>query len=150
MAINQKKTKAMIFNFTTKYQFRTRLTLKDENIEILNRLKLFGTYITNDLSWNKNCTELIKKVNARMQLLHKCKEIGSDRNEMIMLWILYCRSILETSCFVWGTMLTNENKYDLEQLQKSFCKMILGRKYTNYENALLILNWLHLKKGKNI
>ena len=29
------KTKNMIFNFTKKYQFTTRLTLNNENIEVL-------------------------------------------------------------------------------------------------------------------
>ena len=140
MVINQKKTKAMIFNFTKMHQFTTRLSLKEENIEIIDGMKLLGTHIQNDLSWDKNCSELIKKVNARMQLLNKCKEIGSNREEMVKLWILYCRSILETSCIVWGSSLTNENIQDLERLQKSFCKMVLEKKYSSYEQALIQLN----------
>ena len=127
MVINQNKTKAMIFNFTNKYQFHTRLTLKNENIEIVEQIKLLGTQITNDLSWNENCKAIVKKVNARMQLLHKCKEIGSTNEELVMLWILYCRSILENSSVVWSTSLTNENIYELERTQKSFCKMVLKK-----------------------
>ena len=76
MVINQNKTKAMIFNFTKNHQFSTRLTLKNENIEIIDSFKLLGTYIKNDLTWDKNCNELIRKVNSRMQLLRKCKEMG--------------------------------------------------------------------------
>ena len=77
MVLNQSKTKAMIFNFTRKHQFHTRLTIKDEQIEIVDKIKLLGTIITNDLSWDQNCNEIISKVNKRMQLLQKCKEIGS-------------------------------------------------------------------------
>ena len=148
MVINQNKTKAMIFNFTKNHQFSTRLTLKGENIEIVDSMKLLGTHINTDLSWNKNCQELIRKVNARMQLLNKCKEIGSNNGEMVLLWILYCRSILETSCVVWGTSLTNENIQDLERLQKSFCKMVLGRNYTSYESALMKLNLKSLEERR--
>ena len=45
MLINQKKTKALIFNFTDNYQFTTRLTLNEENIEIVPQTKLLGTII---------------------------------------------------------------------------------------------------------
>ena len=85
---------------------------------MVNEFKLLGTTITSDLTWDSNCAVLVKKVNARMQLLQKCKEIGSNNNEMVMLWILYCRSILENSSVVWSTSLTNENKEDLERTQK--------------------------------
>ena len=40
MILNTKKTKAMFFNSTDNYQFRTRLTLKDPNIEIVDKAKL--------------------------------------------------------------------------------------------------------------
>ena len=136
----------MIFNFTNNYQFHTRLTLKNENIEIVEKMKLLGTTITNKLTWDDNCTEIIKKVNQRMQLLQKCKEIGSNNQEMVKLWILYCRSILENSCVVWSTSLTNENMEDLERTQKSFCKMVLGKKYINYEKSLLMLNLTTLEE----
>ena len=54
MILNTKKTKAMVFNFTDKYQFRTRLTLKDQNIEIVDKAKLLGVIITDDLKWEEN------------------------------------------------------------------------------------------------
>ena len=69
MDINQKKTKAMVFNFTNNHQFTTRLQLKGENIEIVKQMKILGTIVTDQLSWDDNCQHLIKKVNARMQLL---------------------------------------------------------------------------------
>ena len=67
---------------------------------------------------------------------------------MVKLSILYCRSILEQSSVVWSTSLNNENIEDLERLQKSFCKMVLGKKYTNYETALLKLNLISLEKRR--
>ena len=36
MIISEKKTKAMIFNFTDKFQFTTRLQLKDKNVEVVD------------------------------------------------------------------------------------------------------------------
>ena len=69
MIISEKKTKAMIFNFTDKFQFTTRLQLKDKNVELVDQMKILGTVVKSDLSWDDNCRLLIKTVNARMQLL---------------------------------------------------------------------------------
>jgi hypothetical protein len=61
MIISEKKTKAMIFNFTDKFQFTTRLQLKDKNVEVVDQIKILGTVVKSDLSWDENCRLLIKK-----------------------------------------------------------------------------------------
>ena len=54
MLINQKKSKCMIFNYTHKYQFSTRLAIEGEVLETVAETKLLGTILTNDLRWSKN------------------------------------------------------------------------------------------------
>ena len=135
----------MIFNFTNKYQFQTRLKLNNHNIENVSSIKILGTIITNTLSWNENCSRIIKKVNARMQLLRKVWSFGSNREEMVNLWKTYCLSILDQSCAVWSNGLTAENEQDLERTQKTFCKLVLGENYTSYFEALSTLNLETLK-----
>ena len=56
-----------------------------------------------------------------MQLLQKVWSFGSNYEEMVHLWKVYCLSILEQSCVVWGGSLTKENINDLERVQKNFC-----------------------------
>ena len=140
MIISQKKTKAMIINFTDKHQFTTRLHLNGENIEIVNKMKILGTIIDDKLSWDENCSFLIKKVNARMQLLRSVYSFGATNEEMVHLWTVFCRSVLEQSCTVWHSSLTNENIEDLERTQKTFCKLILREKYKTYEDSMIYLN----------
>ena len=60
--------------------------------------------------------------------------------EMVHLWIVFCRSVLEQSCVVWDSTLTQENTDNLERMQKTFCKLILRGKYESYEKSLLKLN----------
>ena len=64
MILNQKKTKAMIFNFTEKYKFSTRLQLNNENNEIVKQAKLLGVIISDDLKWDENTSYLVRKANA--------------------------------------------------------------------------------------
>ena len=102
-------------------------------------MKLLRTIITDNFSWEENCTSIVKKVNARMQLLQKVWSFGSNNEEMVHLWKVYCLSILEQSCVVWGGSLTAENVNDLERTQKTFCKLIMEEDYINYNHALSVL-----------
>jgi hypothetical protein len=130
---NWTKDQKMIIskNFTKKYNFTTRLELENENIYIVDKMKILGWIITNTLSWNENCTLLIKNVNARMQVLRKVWIFGPSIPEMVHLWVVYCRSVLESSGIVWDSSLTQENIEDLEQTQKTFAKITLGKQYLN-------------------
>ena len=75
-----------------------------------------------------------------MQLLRAVWSFGSSIAEMVHLWKIYCVSVLEQSCVVWGSSLTQENIEDLERTQKTFAKLILRDKYVDYESALQRLN----------
>ena len=148
MIISQKKTKAMIFNFTDNHQFSTRLNLKGKNIEIVDSMKILGTTVTNTLSWDENCSNLIRKVNSRMALIRKMKSSGASKYELVHLWLVFCRSVLEQSCVLWHSTLTQDNTTDLERTQKTFAKLVLGNKYNTYKTALIKLNLLPLSERR--
>ena len=140
MVINEKKTKNLIFNFTEKYQFSTRLWLNDEIIEILESTKLLGTIISNDLRWDLNTKNIVKKANARMELLRRVASFGTPVEDMKNVYFLFIRSLLEQSATVWHSSLTEENSADLERVQKCATRIILGNKYVGYKDALLKLD----------
>ena len=118
MRLNEEKTKQMIFNFTNIYQFSTRNKVKNKNVEVIEKTKLLGTVITSDLKWEENTSLLVKKANARMQLLRKCASFSKDKNELKNIYILFIRSILEQSCVLWHSSLTQEDSNNLERVQK--------------------------------
>jgi hypothetical protein len=145
MQINEKKTKTMIFNFTNTYQFTTRLQLNQKPIEVVPEQKLLGTIIQNDLKWDSNTSNLTKRANARMRLLHKMSEFGAPTDYLKNIYIAYIRSILEQSAVVWHASLTAQNIEDLERIQKSAFKIILKKKYINYNQACELLSLYSLK-----
>ena len=145
MILNQKKTKVMIFNFTNNFKFTTRMQLNDENIEVVEKTKLLGLIVTNDLKWNENTLSLVKRTNARMELLRKVASCTNSIDDKKIIYISYIRSILEQSCEVWHSSLTGENSDDLERVQKSALKIILADKFTNYEDALIKADLQSLK-----
>ena len=129
MILNQKKTKVMIFNFTEKYKFTTRLTQNNEHLEVVKQAKLLGVLISDDLKWDLNTDYLVKKANKRMELLRKVANFSTSIDDKRIIYILYVRSILEQSSVVWHSSLTKENIEDLERVQKSAVRIILGKEY---------------------
>ena len=139
MVINSKKTKAMVFNFSD-FQFTTRLKLKNEKIDIIKNTKLLGTIVSDNLKWDINTIDIVKKANQRMQLLRKVAGFCTSKQDLKEIYILFVRSILEQSAVVWHSSLTDENKVSLERVQKSAIRIILGNSYKSYEEGLAKLN----------
>ena len=82
----------MIFNFTEHFQFTTRLKIKEENIEVIDSTKLLGTVISNNLKWDQNTSAIVKKANARMQLLRKVASFGPPVQDLKDIYIIFIRS----------------------------------------------------------
>ena len=149
MLISQKKTKTMIFNYTNDHQFTTRLTLNGQNVDVIPETKLLGTIIQNDLKWDKNTANIVRKANARMALIRKLSEFGTPTEDLKLIYILYIRSILEQSSVVWHTSLSEQNIKDLERVQKSALKIILKNRYQDYGKSLTILDLQTLKQRRD-
>ena len=66
------------------------------------------------------------------------------------IYMLYIRSLLEQSCTVWNSGLTQEDSENLERVQKSALRIILQEKFTSYENALNLLELESLAERREI
>ena len=83
-----------------------------------------GTNISGELSWDDNCAELVKKVNARMVLLRKVDKFCASEQDEKLIYTTFVRSCLEVSAVVWKYYLTKENREDLESLQRNVVRII--------------------------
>ena len=130
----------MIFNFTRNFQFSTRLELENEVTEIIRETKLLGVVINDQLTWDSNTHSLVKRSNARLRLLHKLVEFSIPHEDLVTIYVLYIRSILEQSCQLWHSGLTLENITDLERVQKNSLKITLKEEYISYAMQFLSFN----------
>ena len=83
---------------------------------------------------------IVKKANARMELVRKVASFGASQDDLKNIYFLFVRSLLEQSATVWHSSLTRENSDDLERVQKSAIKVILGNEYKSYNESLLKLD----------
>ena len=81
MVLNQKKTKIMLFNFTDNYQFTTRLSLNDENLEVVKETKLLGVIISDNLKWDQNTDFLVKKRTSEWNFLEKYQNLQFQKKK---------------------------------------------------------------------
>ena len=115
------------------------MSVNNENIEVVHETKLLGTYITSNLKWDKNTSEIVKRANARMQILNRAAQFTSNIHILKRIYLTYLQSLLDQSAVVWHSSLTKKNTRDLERIQKIAVRIILGKRYQNYTDGLKIL-----------
>ena len=97
----------MIFNLTKNHQFITNLEV-NEIVEFVTETKLLGTFITSDLKWDKNTSEIVKKAFRRMQILYRAASYTTKQQDLKRIYKTFVRSILEHSAVVWHSGLTKK------------------------------------------
>ena len=79
---------------------------------------------------------MCRKAYARMTMLTKLKYVGVPKEDLLNIYILYIRSLLEYCSVVWHSTITVEQSQNIECVQKLCLKVILGNEYHGYESAL--------------
>ena len=102
----------MVFS-RSETEVATRLSLNGNTLDRVEEIKLVGVWIT-WLDWDKNTREVCKKAYARMTMLTKLKYAGVPKEDLITVYILYIRSLLEYCSVVWHSTLNDEQCNNLE------------------------------------
>ena len=150
MQLNCKKTKYMVFNYSKLYQFNTRLELENQLLEQVHQTKLLGLIIRDDLSWMPNTKLLTIKAYKRMIILKNLFHFDLPVEEMINIYCLYIRSVVEQCAVVWHRSLTKGEQHDLERVQKVALRIIMQENYSTYSDALKVtgLDTLKARRAK--
>ena len=91
----------MIFNFSTKLQFNTRLRLEHNKLDQIHETKLLGLVLRDDLSWKSNTGGLTRRAFSRMIIIKKLVQFAVPLEELVEIYTLYIRSVAEQSAVVW-------------------------------------------------
>ena len=138
----------MIFNFSKKFQFATRLQMNNTLLEIVDETKLLGLIVNKNLTWRQNTDSIVTKANMRLCIIRKLSSFSVPLKDLVMLYGQFVRSILEFNSNVWFSSITAEEEEDIERVQKNACKLILKDNYIDYKQALSVLNLENLKERR--
>ena len=86
MALNASKTKYMVVNFTKNFKFNTRIKLDNALLQEVKECRLLGLTLTNQLSWNQNTENIVKKANIQMIILQKLHDFNLPTEEMLEIY----------------------------------------------------------------
>lgn len=139
MEVNEKKTNYMIFT-RVMVNFTTRLRINNTYMERVEEAKVLGVWLTSDLTWGKNTKELVKKSFAKIGMLTKLRYVGVAIEDLLDIYALCIRSIVEYCSVLWHSRLTQEMITSLEMVQKTCLRVILGENYVSYSAALEMCN----------
>ena len=129
--LNEAKSNFIIFT-RCQTDFSTRLNMNYKSLQQVDAIKMLGIYITKDMSWQMNTQETCKKAYSRLPLLTKLKYVGVSRSDLIDVYKLFIRSVLEYCSVIFHSMLTCEQQRLYENVQKVCTKIILGSDYVDY------------------
>ena len=85
--------------------------------------------------------EYISKIAyKRLWAIRKLKKAGISDEDLLHFFFVKIRSVLESNCPVFHSMLTQEGTDDIERIQKIVLRVILDERYTGYDSACKLLN----------
>ena len=103
-------------------------------------MKLLGIVVRSDLKWCSNTENMVIKASNRVWMIRRLKTLGASMPELIDVYIKQIRSVLELAVPVWHSSITQQERYDIERVQKSVLHLILGDRYQTYEYAITLVN----------
>merc|ERR1712012_1194895 len=77
------------------HNFATRLKLDKKTVDRQTEIRHLGVWLREDMSWEKNISEICKKAYSRVKMLSKLKYVGTKKKDLILLYCLHIRSITE-------------------------------------------------------
>ena len=135
----------MIFNPCTSVDFMPELCLDDNELEVVDEVRLLGLIIRSDLKWVSNTDNMVTKANKKLWILRRLKYLGAEVSDLVDIYMKQIRSILDLAVPVWHDSITLAEQTDIERIQKSATYIILGECYVSYREALKSLGMETLK-----
>ena len=84
-----------------------------------------------------------------MVILRNLSNFNMPIIELLNIYILYIRSVVEQSLVVWNSSITQEECLEIERVQKVALRIIMNENYVNYANALCITGLMTLKERRD-
>lgn len=101
LVLNVAKTKELVVDFRKIQNSKAPLFIGGQAVEQVKSYKFLGTHISQDLKWQENCTDIIKKARQRLYFLRSLKSFKIQQSILINFYRATVESILTRSITVW-------------------------------------------------
>lgn len=147
LELNVLKTKEIIIDFrTSKKSDIVPLVINGQRVEIVEKFKFLGTFITKTLSWDCTIVDNLKRAQQRIYFLRRLKSFGVSKPILISFYRATIESILSKSITIWYNGATKQLLKKLERVIKN-AGYITG---ANLDNLYTIYSKRVLKRTRSI
>ena len=142
MALNTSKTCIFIVNFTKNYQFRPLLKIPgcESIIDRVQETKLLGYWFSTNMKTDRHVQHILTIAYKRIWTIRKLKKAGISDEDILYFYFIKIRSVLESNCVAFHSLLTKENSENIERIQKIVLRIIMNEDYFDYHHACLKLD----------
>ena len=137
MAISKSKTKTMLCNTRIKWDFIPELKLDNDDIDVVQEMKIVGFIMRSDMRTCCNTEYLVKKAYKRMWLVRRLKSLGASTSQLVDALQKQVLSVLWLGAPAWFCQITEQEKKDIDRVAKVGLRITFGECYGGFENALL-------------
>ena len=124
LLLNPSKTLELVIDFSRNKKDIPPLIIKGERVERVSSARFLGVHIEEDLTWNVNTTEILKKAQQRLYFLRVLR--GNNISERLLVSFYRCsiESILTYCICVWFTSCTAAQRKKLQRVIDTAQKII--------------------------
>ncbi|KAI3352930.1 hypothetical protein L3Q82_019493 [Scortum barcoo] len=101
LCINVKKTKEMIVDFRRGRHLPSPLYIGGTAVEVVSSFRYLGVHISDDLTWSKNTSCLIRKAHQRLYFLRRLRRAGLGSSVLTSFYRCVVESVLSSCIIVW-------------------------------------------------
>ena len=139
MKLNPRKCKVIHVTGMRQKPALPTLSIDQNILEVCDSVKVLGVIIQANLKWDSQVDHMLTSANRKLFVLCRLKKFGVQDTELVKIYTGYIRPVMEYAAPAWHSSLTAGQTKSLERVQKRACRIILGRKYSGYTEALSTL-----------
>ena len=109
----------MVFNPCIAWDFLPELTLDNQELEVVEEMRLLGVTLQSDMKWTSNTEQMILKAYKRLWSLRRLKGMGATLEDLKDVYLKQVRSVLELAVPAWIGALTQTDVKDIERVKKN-------------------------------
>ncbi|KAI3354853.1 hypothetical protein L3Q82_004545 [Scortum barcoo] len=119
LCINVKKTKEMIVDFRRGRHLPSPLYIGGTAVEVVSSFRYLGVHISDDLTWSKNTSCLIRKAHQRLYFLRRLRRAGMGSSVQNSFYRCVVESVLSSCIIVWHGSCSAAEKKALQRVVKA-------------------------------
>ena len=126
MKVNPDKTQMLCISSATTKESTSYVNYGDSRINSGNSLKILGFHFDDKPSVGFHVRKMVSKARDRLWSLRVLKRSGLDENDLLHIYKVFIRPILDYAIPTYHSQLTLEMSADIERVQASAMKIIYG------------------------